>query len=120
MLESLQPAALFNKVTSVQNSQAIGMRINNYAVFQASLEGVSGSVSATIQLYGSNDPVVDTNPLYAASNLLGTFTLTNTANGLGFSVAQQVISVQQPYRKFWAGISSISGIGTAVSLWAAV
>ena len=120
MLDNIQPPNLLTKATTTQTGLSIGMRIFSQAIFQASIEGTSGTCTATVLLYGSNDPTADTSQVNSANCLLTTFSLSGTGLGAGISCNNSVYAVLAPYRKFWAQVTAIGGTGTAVSVWAAV
>jgi hypothetical protein len=86
-------------------------------VFQAILKGTaSQSVSATVRLYGSNDPLVcggDTTN--CCKETLATYSLSGTAASGGLADSG-VWLVTAPYSRFWGEVTAIAGTGAAVYL----
>jgi hypothetical protein len=89
--------------------------------FQAILTGTpSEAVGAEVKLYGTNDPVITVagDTVAGASALLATFTLSGTAAAGGLADSG-VWVVTAPYIKYWAEVSSITGVGASVDVIAA-
>jgi hypothetical protein len=86
-------------------------------VFQALLYGSAGAATATVLLYGSNDPLVwgdSPDLVHAGKQTLATFTLSGTG---GATCADNgVWLVSAPYMRFWAEVTAITGTGAAVTL----
>jgi len=120
-IEKQQPPILLDNIlaTGLGAPTSINFLVKNI-VFEASLSGISGIVSATIELYGSNDPIAQTNQANSAKELLATFSLAGTGLGAGISVNSSFWGVNLPFRTFWGKVTAISGNGASVSLWAAV
>jgi hypothetical protein len=98
----------------------LGLQLNNQAIFHCSIEGTSGTVAATVELYGSMDDTIQSSIANAAKSLLATFSLSGTGAGAGISAASDVWPVAVPYKYFWGKVTAISGTGAQVSLWAGV
>ncbi len=87
---------------------------------QASIEGTSGTVTASVTLYGSNDEDNVGAPDNAAAVGLKTFSLSGTGVGAGLSAASDVYALDTQYRFVWAKLTAISGTGATVSVWLGV
>ena len=85
--------------------------------FQAWITGTSGTITATVVIYGSNDATVETSPIIAAKTLLFTSsTLSGTGVGVGTAVATETFVVNTQYRYYIANTTAISGTDATVSL----
>ena len=120
-IQKQKPTILLDNVlvTGLGSPTGIQFLINNI-VFEASLSGTSGACSATVQLFGSNDPLANTNQANSAKELLATFTLSGTGSGAGISINSSYWGMNLPFLNFWGNVTAISGTGAAVSLWASV
>ena len=81
--------------------------------FQIWITGTSGTVSATVKIWGSNDPTCLTSQSNAAKSLLATSSgLSGTGTGEGIATATDKFVCTEPYLYYWAEVSAISGTGT--------
>jgi hypothetical protein len=122
-MDTRQLYTLLSEATTTRSGASTELRFNNggQAIVQAILEGTSGTVTATVQLYGSNDPICQSNQTNAAAQLIATFSLSGTGAGLdgaGARADSAVASVYAPYRWFWGKVTAISGTGASVYLQA--
>lgn len=90
---------------------------------QASLKGTSGTVTATVDVYVSNDPQFATDPANAPKSLAGSIVLSGTGSGLlsTSTVADSGgFALQTRWRYIAANLSAISGTGATAtcSQWA--
>ena len=118
--EYIQPTSLLEYVSTLGSGPAVGIVVHNQISFHVSLYGEADSISATVLLYASNDPMAECDIDGCAKLLLATFSLSGTALGVGKSITSEVWPVSLPYRKYWAKITALSGTGAAVSLWASI
>jgi len=86
-------------------------------VFRAILKGTAAqAVSATVLLYGSNDPLAcGDDATNCAKELLATYSLSGTAAAGGLADSG-VWLVTAPYSRFWGKVTAITGTGAAVYL----
>ena len=87
------------------------------AVLQAKLSGNNAaSLSASVAVYGSNDPLVATAPGSAAKTYLTTFTLAGTGQGVGVSVDSAIWNLNATYQFLIANVTTITGTGATVEV----
>lgn len=86
--------------------------------FQVKLGGTSGAVSATVELYATNDPYCLISQDNCAKYLLNTYSLLGTA-GASTEIAadSNYISTNVPWRFFWFKCTAITGTGAKISAW---
>lgn len=111
---------LLSKQTTTGAGELKYVKISNQSIFQIKLEGTSGALTATVELYGSNDPVAETDKDKAAKTTLKTFSLTGTGTGADATADVEDHLVNAQYSYFWAKVTGITGTGAAVSLWATI
>jgi hypothetical protein len=83
--------------------------------FNLWITGTSGTITATVKIWGSNDLSCLTSQTNCSKILLGQSTaLTGTGTGDGVPNASDALYVTANYLHYWAEVSAISGTGTKV------
>jgi len=91
--------------------------ITSPITFQAWITGDSGTISATVAIYGSNDATVETSPTIAAKTLLFTSSaLTGTGVGVGTAIVAESFICNTQYQYYVAYVSAISGTDATVTV----
>lgn len=106
---------LLDKATAVGTGPVVQMEapIN----IQAWIEGASGSVSASVRIWGSNDAACLITKTGCARNLLAaTTTLSGTGLGGGVAIATDQGAINTQYAYYWVEVTAISGTGAKVSM----
>jgi hypothetical protein len=95
-------------------SAAESIPINKTSItFHAILRGTTGSVSSTVVIYGSNDPLAFASPAdlaNAGKEVLATLSMSGTGATVTACDSDKVV-VTAPYQRYWATVSSTTGTG---------
>jgi hypothetical protein len=116
--QSITVTTLLNGVTADGVGSVVSSFPQGTRVFQVKLGGTSGTVSASVKLYATNDALCLTDQTGCAQKLLTTFVLSGTA-GANADIAADTnfYEVTSPWKYYWMEVTGLTGTGAKVSGW---
>ena len=112
--ELIQPSLILS--SSQTKAFVVSIQFLNKLIFQAYIAGDSGALLGAIDIYGSNDDNINSNPSTASLVWLATLNLSGTGSGLSTIAGTDFIAVTNPWKYFYINLKSISGTNAIVKL----